>query len=269
MYFLCLGLYKLCDKSTISAIHDSLRIQITQQQYETIIIGGDFNLHHPMWNPTSYPRQDEEADDLIEMMTDLELNLVLPPGTITFPNAQTTIDLVWSDQTTTERLIKCRIAEDHDHGSDHLPIQTVIDISQNPLDNKTSKLHPPYDYSKTNCELFNDNLQKHVPPPLSPDANRAHIDRFAEDLVNALTTTIQETTQRKSPCPRSKRWWTRKLTTLRRKTNKQRNVYRRSHHPTDKEAWRCQATRYTSEIAKAKEQHWKEFVNNADGKSIW
>ena len=46
------------------------------------MVGGDFNAHHPLWNPRTYTRHDEEADEIVEMMTELELNLMLPAGSI-------------------------------------------------------------------------------------------------------------------------------------------------------------------------------------------
>ena len=59
------------------------------------------------------------------------------------------------------------------------------------------------------------------------------------------------------------------MTNLRREANRLRNTYRRRKHETDKAAWRLKANKYASEIARAKETTWKEFVNNADGKTIW
>ena len=57
-------------------------------------MAGDFNCHHPMWNPSQYIRHDEEADKLIDLAADLNLSLIIPLRTVTFPNAETTIDLV-------------------------------------------------------------------------------------------------------------------------------------------------------------------------------
>ena len=51
---LIVNVYKPCDKNTIHELHDHLRKRLTTRKYTTIIIAGDFNLHHPMWNPTEY-----------------------------------------------------------------------------------------------------------------------------------------------------------------------------------------------------------------------
>jgi len=91
---LIVNIYKPSDETTISAIHQSLQAHLKNKDYNMIIIGGNFNLHPPLWNPEGYLRQDDEAETLIDMMTDMNLNLLLPPGTITLTDADTTIDLV-------------------------------------------------------------------------------------------------------------------------------------------------------------------------------
>ena len=57
-------------------------------------MAGDFNLHHPLWNPPNYQNQDSEADTLIDIISQTRLKPMLPAGTITFPRAKTAIDLV-------------------------------------------------------------------------------------------------------------------------------------------------------------------------------
>ena len=81
---------------------------------DQVIIAGDFNCHHPMWNPDRYIRYDEDADALIAMMAELDLNLLLPWGIVTYPNASTTIDLIWSSNKILHWLIKCHITEEYE-----------------------------------------------------------------------------------------------------------------------------------------------------------
>ena len=76
-------------------------------------------------------------------------------------------------------------------------------------------------------------------------------------------------TPRKRPSPHSKRWWNKQVTDLRREANRLRNTYRRTKHEADKVVWRAKANEYTREIARAKASKWKEYVDNADGKTIW
>ena len=57
-------------------------------------MAGDFNLHHPLWNPPNYKNQDSEADMLINIISQRKLKPMLPAGIITFPRAKTAINLV-------------------------------------------------------------------------------------------------------------------------------------------------------------------------------
>src|SRR5205814_4162515 len=57
------------------------------------------------------------------------LRPLLPPGTITFPRYGTAIDLVWGNEATQDVLLKCQVAADNDHGSDHYPIEIVLDLA--------------------------------------------------------------------------------------------------------------------------------------------
>ena len=90
---LLINVYNPCNESVLTTVHTYLQ-SLRHQDYEFIIMGGDFNCHHSMWNPQSYTRHDEEADTLADLAADLGLSLMIPPGTITYPNAGTAIDLV-------------------------------------------------------------------------------------------------------------------------------------------------------------------------------
>ena len=91
---LVINVYNPCDESVIPTLHHYLEHNVKAWKYGAIIMAGDFNCHHPMWNPRGYTRHDDEADSLIELASELDMSLLLPPGTITYPNAGTTIDLV-------------------------------------------------------------------------------------------------------------------------------------------------------------------------------
>ena len=70
-------------------------------------MGGDFNVHHLLWNPSGYAQHDEEADILVELITELGLNSLLLSRTITYPNAGTAIDLMWGNDQAVSQLITC------------------------------------------------------------------------------------------------------------------------------------------------------------------
>ena len=91
---LVINIYNPSDQNLIEPLMKHLHQNIDPSQYYAIIMAGDFNLHHPLWNPPQYHRHDLQADKLIEGMLKLGMQLMIPPGTITFPDGKTAIDLV-------------------------------------------------------------------------------------------------------------------------------------------------------------------------------
>ena len=265
---LIINVYNPCDESVLPILHNYLTENLRSHRYELIIMGGDFNCHHPMWNPSEYERHDDEADSLIDLTASLGLNLMLPPGIITYPNAGTTIDLIWGNETAINNILKCKIAENQDHGSDHLPIETVISISS--IQIPTSE--PMFNFAKTNWEEFKKRLKQHLPSPTTQSdqscKTRADIDKYTEQLVDAIVSAIEMTTPKIRPSPHSKRWWTEELTQLKREANRLRKVYQLTRHHIDRTAWKVKAKEYIEEIVKAKTTHWRGYIEKPDNKSI-
>jgi len=126
----------------------------------------------------------------------------VPPGTITYPNAGTTIDLVWGNSEAVSPVESCKIADHHDHGSDHLPIEITITLS---ID--VPQLALPYNYTKTNWKELNHKLESYLPNLTSLNSgttSHQDIDNFANELIIAISKAVEETTPRKKPCPHSK-----------------------------------------------------------------
>src|SRR5437667_3208837 len=122
---LIINIYNTKKTSQITDLRTYLRKHMRNNTYNGIIITGDFNLHHPLWNPSNRHDCDPLAEVLIDIMSQLQLKPMLrPAGTITFIPAKTTIDLVWGNEYIERRIIKCRIAKSCEHGSDHHPIET-------------------------------------------------------------------------------------------------------------------------------------------------
>src|SRR2546423_1315729 len=125
---LIINVYNPGGNELIDNLKQYLRSQLRTDKYDEIIIGGDFNLHHPLWNPANYRRHDGKADELIEIMAENGLNLLLLANTITYPRAETTIDLVWGNEKVAQAVKKCQIAQNNDHASDHLPIELTLHL---------------------------------------------------------------------------------------------------------------------------------------------
>jgi hypothetical protein len=104
------------------------------------ILLGDFNLHHPLWGGPEVRRTHTESEELVVILEDFDLSNTLPPGTITFEEAnwRSTIDLCLVTVGLVDRVISSEVDRDLDHDSDHLPISTVLDLTVRRLE-KTSK----------------------------------------------------------------------------------------------------------------------------------
>ena len=190
---------------------------------------GNFNLHHPLWNPADYNTHDREAEDLIDIMATNGLDLILPAGTITFPR----FDLVWGNARMEGKVQRCQVAYNYDHSSDHLPIITTLDLKPEKMEEL-----PKYNFEKTNWELLKAKIIEFLPPITNEPASPAMVDKLAEDLTAALAKAIEYMTPRRRISPFSKRWWTEELMKGRRETNKARNRFRRTENEEDRRIWK-------------------------------
>ena len=91
-------------------------------------IAGDFNLHHPHWEPHR-PRAEAAATTAVNILQRANLRLITPPGLITRRGHgyESTIDLAWCDPETEQAILQHTPREDLQFGSDHIPILTKID----------------------------------------------------------------------------------------------------------------------------------------------
>src|SRR5947207_8544846 len=122
----------------------------------------------------------------------------------------------------------------------------------------------------TDWNAHRNKLQQYLPPIISATtATRHKVDKFTEQLVDAITKALEETTPRKRPCPHSKRWWNEELTKLQRKANRLRNIYFKTRADVDKAAWRRRDNELNDKIAQAKRGKWREYIENADAKSVF
>jgi endonuclease/exonuclease/phosphatase family metal-dependent hydrolase len=68
------------------------------------------------------------ANNLINITTQAQMELILPLGTVTWETLRScqTLDLVFATQGIQDSLQSCTVCQELETGSDHLPIQTKI-----------------------------------------------------------------------------------------------------------------------------------------------
>ena len=177
---LVINMYNTKDSTLINDFTTFLQTHLRHHRYDAIVMVGDFNLHHPLWNPPHYDIHDHEAEDLIDLMATNGLNLILLPGTITFPRSNTTLDLVWGNAQMEEKVLRCKVADNHDHGSDHFPIITTLDLKPERMEEA-----PIYNFDRTNWDLLKAKVIEFLPsitdeptsPPMVDQINWQRISR--------------------------------------------------------------------------------------------
>jgi hypothetical protein len=100
-------------------------------------------------------------------------------------------------------------------------------------------------------------------------------DEF-QAAVNNLTSTLQDvirtTVPVSRPCPHSKRWWSKELSDLKKRKNKLSGIsykYRAVPDHPSHEQHKAACNHYGDAIVKAKEQHWVDFLEEAEERDLW
>jgi len=182
---------------TLAKLKEALRAQ-----GEHIVVG-DFNLHHPMWAGENYHHQHAEADELIEIIEEHSLQLLLPPGTITYRAraAESTLDLTFVSQGLESTQQMCQVASEMDNDSDHLPVRTVLDLNLTPKEVRQSRL-----WDKMDEALLLRMLRSELSIPHYPDS-KDEIDHTTTLISKALQKAIEAAVPLSRGCSRSVTGW--------------------------------------------------------------
>ena len=179
------------------------------------IVLGDMNIHCPLWGgPTA--NHHNKFFDFIPIVERLNLTLLLPIGSITHPGANSqngsTIDLIFASYAVSERLIYCRPRPelrkrpDSKPWSDHIPVETVLDLSL------TDQIFPIRRlWKSTKTDVFSDTLRARLSQRFDPLDSDETIDSYVEALVNDIIVSIDASTPVSRACKFSKSWWSKEF----------------------------------------------------------
>jgi hypothetical protein len=163
---------------------------------------GDFNLHHPLWNPGNNGHH-ILADDVIEALAIKDINLILPKDTITRDvqrgphHEQSTLDLIFSS---IKSIKSCKIDWTLEQASDHFPIRTTL-ILEGKKGNIPPK--PKRNWKKLDLERFLAIIDQRSTSlkALLPLTTKEDIDLYISALVRTINAAIEESTPIKRPSP--------------------------------------------------------------------
>ncbi len=119
------------------------------------------------------------------MITNIDASLALSQDTITrnYQESQMTINLIFTTESITNRLIQCEINEEMKNFSDHLLIQTVINLRVC----KESARRLCCNWKTMNEEKFINTLREQMSESLSNQKMKhQHINEYMKQLLNAL-----------------------------------------------------------------------------------
>ncbi len=150
----------------------------------------DFNLHHLTWEKSFYSRQHLLSNDLIEMIINVNALLMLSWNMITrdYQRSQTTIDLIFTTNDIMNQLIRCEINEKMKNFSDHLSIQTIINLRVCKESARKSRCN----WKTMNEEKFINILKEQMSKSLLNHEMKCWcINEYTKQLLNALKKIIE------------------------------------------------------------------------------
>jgi len=279
------NIYNDCDNNnTITTLskfqHENpdLLGKVTQGAAHVVWLG-DFNRHHPHWDNHDDTRlftkeAIKAAEILIEATAEAGLEIALPSGIPTHihnvSKKWTRLDQVFISDHSLDLVIMCdTVTSKRGVNTDHLPILTKLDLATALAEENTTHNFRDVDWIK-----FNKELERQL-AELGP-AVTIRTQYQLDDACSKLTKTIQDTITKVVPTTRintkTKRWWTKELTTLRRQADKLgRKASKLSHLPYHHlHAEHTAAVRiYHTTLEYTKKQHWRDWLEKAEDPDIW
>ena len=265
----------------LTSFHNRFQEEITQSGSGAahLLWVGDFNRHHPYWDNPADNRlftneAIEAAEKLIEAVADAGLEIALPRGTPTHKHNVTKqwsrLDQVFLSDHSENILISCDTQPDQwGINTDHLPIVTELDLKVIHAEEEEIPNFRNVDWEEFRKELSSQ-LNKHPPP--APITHQSQLDDSCASLTKAIQRTIEFQVPVTTLSPKSKRWWTKELTQLRRRANKLgRQSYNRRHDPENAVHGEhvSAAKNYRKTLEQTKTQHWRDWLENAEDPDIW
>ena len=227
---------------------------------EKLVLVGDFNLHHPLWD--RYGRESACSDDLLQLAQRLQLGLATPKGECTrFAKGRrdSTIDLAWVSQT----LPSHYMGSIHGlTGSDH--VAQHIRVGQGVLAGQA----PYYRWRELDSTFIEAEAAARFSGGAAP-ANAAELEEQVDQLLSHLEE-IAALTVPKRPRAFATRppWWSRDIAIAQARSRRAARRYRA--RPNSDAEWEALLEANKSEkkvVSEATRKSWREFTEEASGKS--
>lgn len=246
---------------------------------EHIVWMGDFNRHHPMWemphNTHLFTAANlDAAGTLINLLSLYNLIWVLPPAIATLEASNTKNhtrpDNIFCSAQLKQAFTQCSVKYHlRPVVTDHFPIISTLDLQPECI-----ATTPKFNFREADWEVFREVLSTkldRLPPPKELTSQEEFHESFAV-LTKCIAETVESKVPKSKPSPYAKRWWMKALDKERKAVHKLGRKARarlaRRNNPIHEEH-RIVRNRFSDSIKHAKEDHWKEWLNNLTTSGIW
>ena len=254
------------------------------------IVLGDFNTHHPWWDPLATTAS-AGATELVDWLEQQQLALLNTPGVGTFHRThlarESVLDLTFATSSIVDSIQDWQVLPDI--GSDYSSILfTIASQEVDLVDNPLQQVH--FNTKLANWELFTTSLQssslkttvlnsealKDIPrsrPRPSPISTQLEsgtaetLELAALELTEIITRAAKASIPIVRPGARPKPWWTPELKELRKAMLRSQRAI--AGEPSSPQAYLMARNTYFLAIKKAKQDHWNSFLEKEDPKSVF
>jgi exonuclease III len=240
------------DGKPVISSWEAIKNAIIDSKEEEIVLLGDFNIHHPKWQPGSDRK--ESGDHILRKTGEKGLQLITEQGITTWRRGtqETVIDLTFTTAEVAHRLTACQPREDWTARDDHIPIGIEIDL--------TVALKPAegrFNTRKADWDGIREDLEKANWEHGSPGEALYNLQILAQEL-------LKQHCPRTRASDRSRSDWSPEATQWLSQTRTAKNRFRRTHLVEDEKEWKHQANRLKRETDRMRRANWRRFIQQID-----
>ncbi|QRW09851.1 Reverse transcriptase from transposon X-element protein [Ceratobasidium sp. AG-Ba] len=247
-------------------------------RHTSILLAGDLNRHHPMWDE---PRNEqlfteaalEAAQNLIELLDRYSLTMVLPAEIPTLELSSnknlSRPDNVFLSSRLAGTVTRCLVVEaPRISCTDHFTIQTELTLSCKQAPRVTRR-----NFNKANWEKIRAELAKILPNTRQPPiTDIPTFDARLDKVMNAMNSVIEAHIPMAKESPYTKRWWSPRLKELH-TVKSDLHIAANRHKATPSHPLHSLYARADKEFQEAKRAAkrdcWRTFVDEAEGDDAW
>ncbi|KAG8988348.1 hypothetical protein FRB90_002806 [Tulasnella sp. 427] len=199
-----------------------------------VVLTGDWNLHHPLWEPSKGVEPNDEAEAMVGWLDENGFTMMNPPDEPTYhSHCQryfSTIDLTFANSPAddADTVRDWAVLHEKSEGSDHSAIKWIIDYGSTPRITETDR--KTWVWKSADKELFCDTVSavrsRHsdaLQTIRDPNLSTGQLDQAATAIREILTEAADAAAPTRRPSSRAKPFWTDELTDLRDETIRARN----------------------------------------------